>query len=489
MPEKNAALKDARILLVDDNAANLDVLCTLLEAEGYDLALAPDGPLALKIASRTRPDLILLDVVMPGMDGYDVCRQLKTDPDLRPIPVLFISARDRLEDVVSGFRAGGVDYVTKPFRDEEVLARVETHLRLERQNRELTAKNRALEEEIARREKLENRLSMIAQRETERWGLEGFVGRSATVRRIFDDVQLLRENPSTSVLIQGESGTGKELIARAIHFGSPRREFPFVPVNCASMPRELAESLLFGHVKGAFTSADADRAGYFEMAHEGTLFLDELGEMPLELQAVLLRVLEDGQIWRVGAREGHQVDVRVVAATNADLQRRIQETAFRQDLYFRIARFTVTAPPLRQRREDIPLLTRHFLQILAAEMGREAPDLSPQALARLQDYPFPGNVRELKNVVERALLENRGAEVQLHHLHLIGADLPSATTPPATGELVTLEENERRHIQKVLEATGWRVRGPDGAALILGIPESTLRGRLGKLGIQRPSAR
>ncbi|MBT4497290.1 MAG: response regulator, partial [Gemmatimonadetes bacterium] len=208
MPEKNAALKDARILLVDDNAANLDVLCTLLEAEGYDLALAPDGPLALKIASRTRPDLILLDVVMPGMDGYDVCRQLKTDPDLRPIPVLFISARDRLEDVVSGFRAGGVDYVTKPFRDEEVLARVETHLRLERQNRELTAKNRALEEEIARREKLENRLSMIAQRETERWGLEGFVGRSATVRRIFDDVQLLRENPSTSVLIQGESGTG-----------------------------------------------------------------------------------------------------------------------------------------------------------------------------------------------------------------------------------------------------------------------------------------
>jgi transcriptional regulator with GAF, ATPase, and Fis domain len=330
---------------------------------------------------------------------------------------------------------------------------------------------------------------MIAQRETERWGLEGFVGRSATVRRIFDDVQLLRENPSTSVLIQGESGTGKELIARAIHFGSPRREFPFVPVNCASMPRELAESLLFGHVKGAFTGADADRAGYFEMAHEGTLFLDELGEMPLELQAVLLRVLEDGQIWRVGAREGHQVDVRVVAATNADLQRRIQETAFRQDLYFRIARFTVTAPPLRQRREDIPLLTRHFLQILAAEMGREAPDLSPQALARLQDYPFPGNVRELKNVVERALLENRGAEVQLHHLHLIGADLPSATTPPATGELVTLEENERRHIQKVLEATGWRVRGPDGAAHILGIPESTLRGRLGKLGIQRPSAR
>jgi DNA-binding NtrC family response regulator len=489
MPEKDATLKGARILLVDDNAANLDVLCTLLEGEDYDLALASNGDLALKIASRTRPELILLDVVMPGMDGYEVCRRLKADPNLRSIPVLFISALDRLEDVVAGFRAGGVDYVTKPFRDEEVLARVETHLRLERQNRELAAKNNALEEEIVRRKKLRGQLSMIARREAERWGLEGFVGRSATVRRIFDDVQLLRENPSTSVLIQGESGTGKELIARAIHFGSPRRESPFVPVNCASMPRELAESLLFGHVKGAFTSADADRAGYFEMAHEGTLFLDELGEMPLELQAKLLRVLEDGQIWRVGARQGHQVDVRVVAATNADLQRRIQETAFRQDLYFRIARFTVTAPPLRQRREDIPLLTRHFLQILAAEMGREAPDLSPQTLAKLQDYPFPGNVRELKNVVERALLESRGGEVQLQHLHLIGADLPAATTTPSTDELVTLEENERRHIQRVLEATGWRVRGPDGAARILGIPESTLRGRLGKLGIQRPSAR
>jgi len=489
MPEKNPALKGARILLVDDNAANLDVLCTLLEAEGYDLALASDGDLALKIASRTRPDLILLDVVMPGMDGYEVCRQLKADPNLSQIPVLFISARDRLEDVVAGFRAGGVDYVTKPFRDAEVLARVETHLRLERQNRELAAKNSALEEEIARRKKLRGQLSMIARREAERWGLEGFVGRSATVRRIFDDVQLLRENPSTSVLIQGESGTGKELIARAIHFGSPRRESPFVPVNCASMPRELAESLLFGHVKGAFTGADADRPGYFEMAHEGTLFLDELGEMPLKLQAVLLRVLEDGQIRRVGAPQGRQVDVRVVAATNADLQRRIQETTFRQDLYFRIARFTVTAPPLRQRREDIPLLARHFLQILAAEMGREVSGLSPQALAKLQDYPFPGNVRELKNVVERALLESRGGEVLPHHLHLMGADLSSETTPPAADELVTLEENERRHIQKVLEATGWLVRGPDGAARILGIPESTLRGRLGKLGIQRPTAR
>jgi len=487
MDKSAADVRGARILLVDDTPANLDVLCALLESEGYDLALAASGEMALKIAARIEPDLILLDVVMPGMDGLEVCRRLGADEQLQSIPVIFISARDQHEDVMAGFQMGGQDYITKPFRDEEVLARVRTHLSiahlnavLRRQNEELEAKNRELAEEIAQRQQLKGQLSMLSEREAKRWGLEGFVGRSPTVKGIFDEIRLLQENPSTSVLIEGESGTGKELIARAIHFGSALKTGPFVPVNCASMPGELAESLLFGHVKGAFTGAGEDRPGYFEMAHGGTLFLDELGEMPLELQAKFLRVLEDGQVWRVGARQGRQVVVRVVAATNADLQRRIDDGRFRQDLYYRVARFAVVAPPLRERREDIPLLAQHFLELFAAEMGREVPEFSAEVLRSLCQYAFPGNVRELKNIVERALLESRGGPIEIGHLHYAGR-MDSAPDFPV--ELTSLEENERRYIHSVLERTDWVVRGEHGAAGILGLPESTLRGKIKKLGI------
>ncbi|MSR83872.1 MAG: sigma-54-dependent Fis family transcriptional regulator [Candidatus Latescibacteria bacterium] len=267
---------------------------------------------------------------------------------------------------------------------------------------------------------------MISQREAERWGLEGFVGNSPTIKKIFAEIRLLQENPTTGVLITGESGTGKELIARAIHFGSVRRAGAFVPVNCAAIPVELVESALFGHMRGAFTGANADRAGYFELAHEGMLFLDEIGDMPLELQGKLLRVQEDSQVWRVGAKEDRAVDVRVLAATNADLQHKIQAGRFRQDLYFLLARFTVTAPPLRERKEGIPLLAQHFLQLFAGEMGREAPELNPETLALLSAHAFPGNVREFKNIIERALIESRGGEIQPHHLHFVAGGQPVA---------------------------------------------------------------
>jgi len=265
MHEPQVDLKGARILLVDDQPANLEVLCELLEAEGYEISLAPRGEIALKIVGEEegRPDLILLDVMMPEMDGYEVCRRLKADSGTRDIPVIFITAQDLTEGVLAGFHAGGVDYIAKPFRDQEVLVRVWTHLRLSFMARELGARNRELEEEIAQRRKLKGRLSMISRREAERWGLEDFVGRSPTMRRIFADIRLLQESAGISVLIAGESGTGKELVARAIHFGSARAEGPFVPVNCAAIPRELVESALFGHVRGAFTGADADQEGYF----------------------------------------------------------------------------------------------------------------------------------------------------------------------------------------------------------------------------------
>ncbi|MEW6749705.1 MAG: sigma-54 dependent transcriptional regulator [Candidatus Latescibacterota bacterium] len=418
----------ARLLLVDDVPANLNVLCEMMHDEGYHISVAMSGSEALELAAQVVPDLVLLDVVMPGMDGYEVCRHLHAREATAQVPVLFVTARDLPEAVVEGFRAGAVDYITKPFRAEEVLARVRTHLRLHElscclaeHNRLLAERNAQLEEEIAQRQRLRGHLSLLSEREAEHWGLEGFVGRSPTLRRIFDEVRLLQESAGTSVLITGESGTGKELIARAIHFGSPRREGPFVPVNCAALPRELTESLFFGHVRGAFTGAAGDRVGYFEMAHEGTLFLDEIGEMPGELQSRLLRVLEDRRVQRVGESTERAVDVRVLAATNQDLLQRIRQGGFRQDLYFRLARFTVTAPSLRQRREDIPLLAAHFIELFSREMGREPAGISDEAVALLRDHPFPGNVRELKNVVERAVIESRGAQVQAWHVHLTPA--------------------------------------------------------------------
>jgi DNA-binding NtrC family response regulator len=438
MTDQHSDLAGAKILLVDDQPANLDVLRLLLEAQGCKVLLAPSGQVALKNASRARPDLILLDVMMPGMDGYEVCARLKADPDTADIPVIFITARDLEDDVVHGFEAGAVDYVAKPFKDQEVLRRVRTHVHLHQLNRELLAKNEQLESEITRRTRLDNRLSMISQQEEERWGLEGFVGESPTIQRIFEEIRLMQENAATSVLIAGESGTGKELIARAIHFGGSRRDGPFVAVNCAAMPRGLAESQLFGHVRGAFTGAAADRPGHFELAHEGTLFLDEVGEMSLDLQPKLLRVLEDGEVWPVGAKAARQVDVRILAATNADLQQRLGEGSFRQDLYFRLARFTVTAPPLRQRQEDIPLLARHFLRFFAAEMGCEPPELSTAVLEALTSYPFPGNVRELKNVIERALIESRGGQILPRHLHFQlegGGHEPPGQVIPALAEV------------------------------------------------------
>ena len=374
--------------------------------------------------------------------------------------------------VMEGFRAGAVDYVTKPFRAEEVLVRVQTQLRVNQlareladRNAELVEKNRILEEEIAQRKALKGQLSIISELEAERWGLEGFIGESATIQAILKDIRLLQGSAATSVLIVGESGTGKELVARAIHYGSSRATGSFVPLNCAAIPGELVESLLFGHVRGAFTGADADRVGYFEAANGGTIFLDEIGDMPPDLQAKLLRVLEDGEIRPVGGADVRTVDVRVVAATNVDLESRISAGAFRQDLYFRLARFTVAVPPIRERRDDIPLLARHFLQLVAADMGREAPKLSAEILDELSSYSFPGNVRELKNIIERALIESDGAaEILSAHLHFFkeapaaNATVATAAPGPEAADIpLNLAEGELWLIRRALAKAGGNI--------------------------------
>ena len=485
-----ASARRPEVLIVDDQPANLDVLRRLLERDGYSLSVAHNGPRGIELARATRPDIILLDVVMPGMDGYEVCRRLQAEPDTAGIPVVFITARDDEADLLDGFTAGGVDYIPKPIREHEVLARVRTHVRLAQLMRELEGANQELRREIEQRQRLKGQLTLISEREAAHWGIEGFLGNSETIRAILEDVRLLQEAERTSVLIAGESGTGKELIARAVHAGGRRRDGPFVPVNCAAIPGSLGESLLFGHARGAFTGAAADRPGYFEMADGGSLFLDEIGDMPLEMQAKLLRVLEDGEVWRVGEAWGRQVDVRVIAATNADLQQRIEAGTFRQDLFYRIAAYTVTVPPLRQRRSDIPLLAQHFLRLFADEMGFDEPVLSQGARSLLQVHSFPGNVRELKNTMERAVLESRGGVIEARHLRLASAapptvaeedtlggpecsrPSPSFTTDGLPSSLDSgIADAERRIVENAVRAAGGNV---SEAARLLGTSRTRL---------------
>lgn len=484
-----------RVLIADDTPASLSLLAGVLEPSGYEILTATSGREALQLALRARPDLILLDVVMPGHDGFHVCRELKASEATCDVPVIFITSCRDTESVLRGFRLGAVDYIEKPFQAEEVVTRVATHLKVSRLTRELQQRNAELEAEIARRrdaerarEKADQRLSSMAAREAQRWGLSGFVGDSPHLRRILDDIARLQHFGKTSVLITGESGTGKELVARAIHHHSPRASGPFIPVNCVAIPAELAESLLFGHTKGAFTGASTDRKGWFEMADGGTLFLDEIGDMPAALQAKLLRVLEDGQITPIGAATARHVDVRVLGATNADLMDGIAAGRFRQDLYFRLARFVVTTPPLRDRREDLPSLANHFLALFAGEMGLTPPALSSAALAALVAHPFPGNVRELKNVMERALILSGGQAVRPEHLQLLPATpLPACSPAPVvrTGARVpdelpfNLEAAEQALIQRALEHTGGNVAE---AARLLDVNRSRIYRRFPQAG-------
>jgi DNA-binding NtrC family response regulator len=471
----------AKILVVDDTPANIRVLSSVLEPRGYEILAAASGDQGLRIATRALPDLILLDVIMPGRDGFANCAALKEQESTRDIPLMFVTAKDDTASVLRGFRSGAVDYISKPVQGEEVLVRVETHLKIARLTRELLARNRDLEAEVRRRQEAEagrqaatERLVSLTAHDMQRWGISGFVGRSILMRRILADIERLHQFAATNVLITGESGTGKELVARAIHCSSPRAAGPFVAVNCVAIPGELAESTLFGHTRGAFTGANADQKGWFELADGGTLFLDEIGDMAPGLQAKLLRVLEDGNVVPVGATQPRRVDVRVVAATNADLDEKIASGQFRQDLYFRLARYLVDMPPLRERAEDIRLLAEHFLDLFASEMRVERPTLTAQALELLESHSFPGNVRELKNMIERALIDSGGEAIAPAHLRLIGrAPRPAgAAAPEAAAPLpLNLDDAESVLIQRALQETAGNVVA---AARLLGVNRSRI---------------
>ncbi|MBI2502166.1 MAG: sigma-54-dependent Fis family transcriptional regulator [Candidatus Latescibacteria bacterium] len=467
MAESAVELKGSRILVVDDTPANLKLMSRAMAGAGYEAMVASSGEVALQLAERFVPDLVLLDVTMPGLDGFEVCRRLKQDEATRAIPVIFLTARDETTDLLEGFRAGGVDYVTKPFQKEEVLVRIQTHLEkaalvrtLAEKNAALEARTRQLEEEISRREALTQerdalagRLEDLSQQQIAQQG-GSLVGQSLAVAAMQEEIALLQQAHSVSVLITGESGTGKEVVARAIHYGGSRARGPFVAVNCAAIPRELAESSFFGHLRGAFTGAHEARRGYFEQADGGTLFLDEIGDLPLELQAKLLRTLETGTVTPLGGSQERAVDVRILAATNQELTTLIARDRFREDLYFRLAGFTVAVPPLRNRREDIPLLVDHFLRRYAAEMGREPagsragpgagtsalPALRPPGQRRGADPGLCAGTRQHRQQrVPRPVGGQPGAgqvsaaKAQRSRRTGVGRDWPLEALPPAIG--------------------------------------------------------
>jgi len=455
----------ATVLIVDDEPVNVDLLEQELGAAGYGTVSASSGEEAVVLAARTQPELILLDVRMKGIDGYETCRRLKASEGTRGIPVIVLTALSETFEKVRAFREGAVDYVTKPFETEELLARVGIHI--------------ALRREIEAHRKSKATIHLLV--EESRADHDVMIGESPALQRVREQIAQVAPTDST-VLIQGETGTGKELVARAIHEKSARRERPLIKINCAALPRELVESELFGHEKGAFTGAIQQRRGRFELADGGTVFLDEIGEVPLEAQAKLLRVLQEREFERVGGARSLRVDVRVIAATNRDLHAEVGASRFRADLYFRLDVFPIVLPPLRERRDDIPRLLQHCVARTARRLGRAIDGMAPAFIERARAYDWPGNIRELENLVERALIMSRGGVLDTSEL-FAGAARSRSAEP--TGK-ETLEEVERAHIRRVLDGTCWRIEGDQGAARRLGLNPSTLRGRMRKLGIRKP---
>ena len=464
------------VLIVDDEPLNLELLEQELEVLGYLIRTVPDGTEALRAARDNPPDLILLDILMPGVDGIEVCRELKRADETVDVPVIFMTALTDLQNKVSAFAAGGVDYVTKPFQVEEVLARVRTHVELRRVSRELRDRNRLLEQEIERHGRARQTIEVLREEIQSELMFDEIVGRSPALRAALERLDRVAATDA-AVLISGETGTGKELFARAIHNRSKRAGGPLIKVNCAALPGDLIESEMFGHEAGAFTGATRQRRGRFELADTGTLFLDEVGELSPEAQAKLLRVLQEGELERVGGTGTIEVDVRVVAATNLDLAEAARLKTFREDLYYRLNVFPIEVPPLRERSGDIALLARHFSSAAARKFGKLIGDIAPDSLSALQNYTWPGNVRELQNVIDRAAILSNGPLLEIHD------DLDGGR--PRAAVSGTLEEVESAYIRRVLEESDWVIEGERGAAKRLGLNPSTLRGRMRKLTIVR----
>ena len=449
------------VLIIDDEAAIRESLETLLQLEGYAVESAASGEDGLARMGEHSFDLVLLDLALPDRNGMDLLAEIRgQDPQLS---IIMITAYGTVENAVKAMQAGAANFIQKPWDNEKLLADI----------RAAIARRRAEEENVQLKRALK-----------QRYNFENIVGKSEPMLKIFDLVGQVAPSRST-VLLQGESGTGKELIAKAIHLNSPRRDRPFVPVNTGSTPPDLLESTLFGHVKGAFTSAIASKKGLFEIADRGTLFLDEIGTMGLDTQSKILRVLQDRKFMHLGGVNEIQVDVRIIAATNVDLKQQVREGKFREDLFYRLNVITIDLPPLRQRKEDIPLLAAFFLDKYSRENGRPIRRLAPEALRPLVAYSWPGNVRELENVIERAVVLSTdvGIGPELVPDQIVGrtAAFPALDHRDDASLFDIMEDTERHIIVDMLEKCNWN---QTETAERFHVPLSTLNQKIKRLNIE-----
>jgi DNA-binding NtrC family response regulator len=510
-----ADILGADILIVDDQEANVILLEQLLDDAGYTSVASTMSPQEVcALHRKNHYDLILLDLQMPDMDGFQVMEGLKAIDTDGYLPVLVITAQPSHK--LRALQDGAKDFISKPFDLLEVKTRIHNLLevrllykKLENYSKvleqtvqertgDLLKANAQLTQEVDERKKAEESLqgtykeikllkdrlqaeNVYLQQEVDReYNFGEVIGQSKALAQVFLRVEQVAPMNAT-VLLMGETGTGKGVIARAIHGSSPRKDRSMITVNCSALPANLIESELFGREKGAFTGSNARQIGRFELADGGTIFLDEIGEMPLELQPKLLRVIQDGEFERLGSPRTIKTDVRIIAASNRNLEEEISNGRFREDLFYRLNVFPITVPPLRQRKDDIPLLVNHFVAKFNKKMGKKIESVSQETLELLREYHWPGNVRELESVMERAVIISRGAALEV--LDRFATGLKKGE--PEGQEVKALTELEHDHILLVLQKTGGRIEGKNGAAVLLGLNPSTLRARMRKLDIPR----
>ncbi len=460
---RDAGAKAGRILVIDDEPIIREVMGAILTQEGHRLRLVEDAEVGLEALAKEEFDLVVLDLMLPGMGGLETLKEIRRrDPDQQ---VVMITAYASVETAVQAMRMGAHDYLTKPFKNEDVLKTVRNGLK----HRQLLTENRSLRRALRREV-----------------GLEGLVGKSRVMQSLYRLIDQVAPSRST-VLIQGESGTGKELVAGAIHARSGRPADAFVVVNSGSMPADLLESNLFGHVKGAFTGAVQTKKGLFDVASGGSIFFDEIGTVKPDVQAKLLRVIQEKEFIPLGSVQSVQVDVRIIAATNIDLMDLVKRGEFREDLYYRLNVIALRIPPLRERREDIPILVDHFIAKHAEENNKEVRGVTPEAARRLMDDPWRGNVRELENVIERAVVLASTPEID-EDLLPEGLGQPSPGPPPTAGDLlegrISFYETMEKFEREIIEASLRRVNGVQRkAAVLLGLKATTLNEKIKRLKI------
>jgi DNA-binding NtrC family response regulator len=465
------------VCVIDDESSIRESLSRLLRSAGLKVQAFGSAQEFLDSRPSGAPSCLLVDVRMPGISGLELQRELGSG-DCR-VPIIFMTGCGDIPMCVRAMKAGAFEFLTKPCSDEDLLRAV--NQAIERGPRIELSTDEAAEDRSFRKDELRS--------ET---GFSEIVGASPALRQVLRQVAMVAASNAT-VLILGETGTGKELIARAIHQRSWRRDKPLVRVNCSSIPKELFESEFFGHVRGAFTSAVRDRIGRFEAAAGGTLFLDEVGEIPLELQSKLLRVLQEKSYERIGEARSRMADVRIVAATSRDLQKEVAAGRFREDLYYRLNIFPIKMAPLRDRKEDIPLLASHFIETVVKELRCPRPRLTRAGIETLLNYDWPGNIRELCNVIQRAAIVTQGGALQFDLRMGNTPAEPTSPRPPigddVDAEYLTEAEMrrfERQNLSIVLQKTGWKIKGAAGAAELLGVRATTLMSRIERLGLRRP---